>query len=96
MKFTLTWIVDQNVAGIECHVDLLPERRMRVRYADERVGYETLDYYDFGSNPYGIKKRTIIAKWNLEPKDMNRYVKGILTEPKEPIVFYLDNCFPKE
>ena len=27
---------------------------------------------------------------------MNRYVKGILTEPKEPIVFYLDNCFPKE
>ena len=96
VKFTLTWIVDQNVAGIECHVDLLPERRMRVRYADERVGYETLDYYDFGSNPYGIKKRTIIAKWNLEPKDMNRYAKGILTEPKEPIVFYLDNCFPKE
>lgn len=56
VKFTLTWIVDQNVAGIECHVDLLPERRMRVRYADERVGYETLDYYDFGSNPYGSKK----------------------------------------
>ena len=96
VKFILTWIVDQNVAGIECHVDLLPERRMRVRYADKRVGYETLDYYDFGSNPYGIKKRTIITKWNLEPKDMNRYAKGILTEPKEPIVFYLDNCFPKE
>lgn len=96
VKFMLTWIVDQNVAGIECHVDLLPERRMQVRYADKRIGYETLDYYDFGNNPYGVKKKTIIAKWNLEPKDMERYAKGILTEPKEPIVFYLDNCFPKE
>jgi len=96
VKFVLTWIVDQNVAGIECHVDALPERRMRMRYADERVGYETLDYYDFGHNPYGVKKRTIITKWNLEPKDLNRYARGILTEPKEPIVFYLDNCFPKE
>ncbi len=96
VKFKLTWIVDQNVAGIECHVDLLPERRMRVRYADERVGYETLNYYDFGTNPYGVKKRTIVTKWNLEPKDMNAYAKGILTEPKEPIVFYLDAYFPKE
>ena len=96
VKFMLTWIVDQNVAGIECHIDLLPERKMRMRYADKRIGYETLNYYDFGCNPYGIKKKTIITKWNLEPKDMNRYAKGILTEPKEPIVFYLDNCFPKE
>jgi hypothetical protein len=41
---------------------------------------------------------TFISHWRLEPKaeDMDRWKKGVLVEPKKPIVFYIDPATPKQ
>ena len=40
----------------------------------------------------------MIRRWRLEPKteDMAAYRKGILVEPKKPIVYYIDPATPKK
>ena len=43
---------------MECIIRVLPEKSMVVRYADPRVGYRTLSYLDYGSNPQGVKKES--------------------------------------
>src|SRR5690606_6148865 len=73
---------------------LLPETPMRVRYADPRVGWFTLQQVDFGSDELKAATRTIIRRWRLEPKEPEAYARGELVEPVKPIVFYLDPATP--
>ena len=73
---------------------LLPETPMRVRYADPRVGWFTIEQVDFGSDELKAATRTIIRRWRLEPKDPEAYARGELVEPVKPIVFYLDPATP--
>lgn len=49
----------------------------------------------FNGDSRGAQARYYAQRWNLEPKDMEQYRKGVLTEPKKPIVFYVDNTFPE-
>ncbi|WP_285060073.1 zinc-dependent metalloprotease [Pedobacter ginsengisoli] len=76
----------------------LPEQLMLPRSFDERVGYFATGYTDFDSNPQGVAKTSMITRWRLEPKkeDEQRYLKGELVEPKQPIVFYIDPATPKK
>lgn len=75
---------------------LLPEKPMRPRYEDYRVGWFTVDQIDYGSDAQKAEEVSYIRRWRLEPKDMEAYKRGELVEPKKPIVYYLDPATPKK
>ena len=69
---------------------LLPERPMAARRCDNRVGFFTVNYEDFGNDDAKVQTRCYITRWRLEPKDPNAAV----SDPVKPIVFYLDPATP--
>jgi len=77
---------------------ILPEKPMKPRYEDNRVGYFSTGYTDFDANPQGVKDINMIARWRLEPKpeDMEKYKRGELVEPAKQIVYYIDPATPKK
>lgn len=77
---------------------LLPKVAAKARYFDPRVGYFTRSYTDFDANPQGVKEIEMAVRWKLEPKpeDVQKYLRGELVEPKEPIIFYIDPATPKK
>jgi hypothetical protein len=77
---------------------LLPKVPMKARYFDSRVGYFATGYTDFDANPQGVKKVSMITRWRLEPKpeDVEKYKRGELVEPQNPIVYYIDPATPKK
>lgn len=74
---------------------LLPENPMRPRYFDSRVGWFTLNKYDYSSAELKSDKKTYIRRWRLEPKDPEAYARGELVDPIKPIVYYLDPATPE-
>lgn len=77
---------------------LLPKEPMKPRLFDSRVGYFAVGYKDFDENPHGVKNKANITRWRLEPKeeDKEKYLRGELVEPKNPIVIYIDPATPKK
>ena len=77
---------------------LLPKEPMKPRLFDSRVGYFAVGYKDFDENPHGVKYKANITRWRLEPKDEDKekYLRGELVEPKNPIVIYIDPATPKK
>lgn len=77
---------------------LLPKEPMKPRLFDGRVGYFAVGYKDFDANPHGVKYKANITRWRLEPKaeDVEKYLRGELVEPKNPIVIYIDPATPKK
>ena len=77
---------------------LLPAIPMKARYADARVGYFSANYVDFDANPQGIKRLGVITRWRMEPRDedIEKYKRGELVEPKNPIVYYIDPATPRK
>ncbi len=74
---------------------LLPETPMSPRLEDERVGYFVNRITHFSDNE-SSKKYAIVQRYRLEPKDARAYAAGQLTEPKKPIVYYIDPATPKK
>lgn len=77
---------------------LLPKLPMKRRAYDPRVGYISLDFTDFESNPQHRERVSIVTRWRLEPKeeDKERYLRGDLVDPEKPIIFYIDPATPKK
>jgi hypothetical protein len=77
---------------------LLPEKPMRARQMDARVGYFAVGHIDFDADPQGVKQQIYVKRWRLEPKaeDMEKYKRGELVEPVKPIVYYIDPATPKK
>ena len=75
---------------------LLPEEPMQPRLFDPRVGFFTVDQYDFGSEALKADRNKYIRRWKLEPKDPEAYKRGELVEPIKPIVYYLDPGTPEK
>lgn len=77
---------------------LLPEKPMKRRYFDERVGWFTTRQTDYGLPVQRAKSVTYLDRWRLEVKDedIERFKRGELVEPKQPIVYYIDRATPKE
>ncbi len=78
---------------------LMPKTPMVPREFDQRVGY----FADSGYTPLtddqqNIEFKSFIVRYRLEPKkeDLERYRKGELVEPKQPIVYYIDPATPKQ
>ncbi len=75
---------------------LLPENPMKPRLFDSRVGWFTLNKYDYSSSELKSDKKTFIRRWRLEPKDPEAYARGELVEPIKPIIYYLDPATPEK
>jgi hypothetical protein len=74
----------------------LPADPMRPRLADDRVGYFEVRQYDFGMDEHRAARRRMINRWRLEPRDPGAIERGELTEPVEPIVYYIDPATPEK
>ena len=68
----------------------LPEKPMRPRLYDERVGYFNIRQYDYSRDEQRAPRRTYIVRWRLEKKNP----EAAVSEPVKPIVFYVDPATP--
>jgi hypothetical protein len=79
---------------------LMPEKPMQGRHFDMRVGYfaDNAGYIPISDDQQQIESKTFIVRYRLEPKaeDMEKYKRGELVEPKQPIVYYIDPATPKQ
>lgn len=73
---------------------LLPREPMRPRYADQRVGFFTVERVNYGLDEQKAATQEFIRRWRLEPKDPAAYARGELVEPVKPIVYYIDPATP--
>jgi hypothetical protein len=68
----------------------LPEKPMMQRNYDERVGYDSSSFVDFGTAEHRSVNKRIISRFRLEKKD----AAAAMSEPVKPIVFYIDAATP--
>jgi hypothetical protein len=83
-----------NSATVVLHHSMvrLPEKPMMPRLFDERVGYFTTSTMDYSRSEYKAERTRYIARWRLEKKDPS----AAISEPKKPIVYYIDAATPKK
>jgi hypothetical protein len=79
-------------ASVVMHFSMvkLPDQPMMPRVFDARVGYFTVQQFDYGRDEHRAERRRYIARWRLEKKDPTAAV----SEPVKPIVFYVDPATP--
>lgn len=85
--------------GLNTSFVLLPKVPMQRRLFDPRVGYFTDDFTLFSDNQQRVEPKRFITRWRLEPKDSadaELMKRGILVEPRKPIVYYIDPATPKQ
>ncbi|MEH2238239.1 zinc-dependent metalloprotease [Nostoc sp.] len=70
----------------------LPDQDYRPRLADDRVGYFITAYQDLSKDDGGDSFVRYINRWHLEKQDP----KAVISPPKKPIVFWIDNAVPLE
>jgi hypothetical protein len=75
---------------------LLPKKPAQRRMYDERVGYFSDGYNNYGLNEQKTKSERFVTRWKLEPKkgEEAKYLSGELVEPQKPIVYYIDPATP--
>ncbi len=69
----------------------LPEP-MPVRLADPRIGHFESEVWDFSTDTKFTPRTHYVNRWRLEKKDPD----ALLSEPKEPIVFWIDRTVPEK
>lgn len=75
----------------------LPEKPMRKRYFDPRVGFFSSSYAIYGEDSQKADRQSFAVRWRLEPKnaaDAEKQKRGELIEPAKPIVYYIDPATP--
>lgn len=77
---------------------LLPEEPMQRRLHDRRVGWFARGTTDYGLDAQQSKSVRYLDRWRLEVKDedVEKFKRGELVEPKEPIVYYIDRATPEK
>jgi len=108
IRFYQTWVADRSellrrveeaeesvVASLGfvfyTNLYLLPDKPMRPRFWDSRVGYFATSFRDYGTGEYGGRERGFIQRYRLVKKDPD----ALLSEPVQPILFYLDRGVPE-
>jgi hypothetical protein len=71
---------------------LLPATPMRPRLCDNRVGFFSVRFEDYGAaeEEARVPTRCYITRWRLEPKNPTAAV----SDPVKPIVYYIDPATP--
>jgi Met-zincin/Domain of unknown function (DUF5117)/Domain of unknown function (DUF5118) len=87
-------LADNRGFTLRVHYSLsqLPDKDYRPRIADERIGYFITAYQDLSKDDRGDSFVRYINRWNLEKQDP----KAVISPPKKPIVFWIDNAVPLE
>jgi hypothetical protein len=70
----------------------LPDEPMHVRKADSRVGHFVTRRNEYTNDLAPFPRQYFVNRWRLEKKDP----AAELSEPKQPIVFWLDRSIPLE
>lgn len=70
----------------------LPDEPMRPRKADARVGHFVTRHHEYTNDAAPFPRQYFVNRWRLEKKDP----AAALSEPKQPIVFWLDRNIPVE
>lgn len=88
-------------ATIEMNTSLimLPEKPMKKRLFDPRVGYFATGYTVYDEESQRTDNPTYVVRWRLEPKndlDAARQRNGEAIEPAKPIIYYIDPATPKK
>ncbi len=99
VKSMMTYTTDKEgpLTTIEArNIVLLPEKPMTPRYSDERVGFFEETRHVFDEKYDFLQKYGIINRWNLQPKDVEKYLAGEQVEPVKPIVWYVDPAIPEK
>jgi hypothetical protein len=78
--------------GVHYSMHELPAKPMKPRLADDRVGYFLTSYKDFTRDNDEDFFVHYANRWRLEKKDSTED----MSEPKKPIVFYVDRTVPKK
>jgi len=83
---------------VSTSIMLMPKTPMVPRAFDLRVGYFAGGYSALADDQQNSDYKTFIVRYRLEPKDEDKekYKKGILVEPKQQIVYYIDPATPKQ
>lgn len=79
-------------AIIHYSLAMLPELPMQGRFADERVGYFTEAFVEYGGERSGTRGREYITRYRLEKKDP----AAALSEPIKPITVYIAQEVPEK
>lgn len=74
---------------------MLPRDPMRPRACDDRVGFFSVTFTDYGADTDRAEETCYITRWRLEPSDPEAYARGELVDPVEPIVYYIDPATPE-
>jgi hypothetical protein len=69
---------------------LLPEKPMQPRVHDDRVGFFTVRFEDYGTDEHQVKNVRYITRWRMEPSDPEAEV----CDPVKPIVFHVGRGVP--
>lgn len=79
---------------VEMHHSMveLPERPMRPRKFDERVGYFDTQFEQYSDEEVQVEEVRFIKRWRLEKKNPD----AKLSEPVQPIVYYIGRETPKK
>ncbi|MGZ5715550.1 MAG: zinc-dependent metalloprotease [Caldimonas sp.] len=78
--------------GIHYSIARLPDEPMHGRRADPRVGYFESGRFDFSNDLQRTPRQRYVNRWRLEKKDPD----AALSEPREPIVFWIDRNVPEK
>jgi hypothetical protein len=78
--------------GVHYSLLELPVTPMRARYADERVGYFVSAIKDFSRDTAESFFVRFVNRWRLEKRNPT----AVLSEPVQPIVYYIDRTVPTE
>ncbi|MFI3316446.1 MAG: zinc-dependent metalloprotease [Rikenellaceae bacterium] len=73
---------------------LLPREPMRSRISDVRIGAFLSQKTMVSNRNDNLEDYTVARRWNLIPKDSAAYMRGELSDPVKPILFYVDTLFP--
>ncbi len=79
-------------AIVHYSISMLPETPMQGRYADDRVGYFTEPFIEYGGDRTGSRQREFITRYRLEKKDP----AAALSEPIKPITVYIAEEVPEK
>lgn len=78
--------------GMRFSLFALPDDPMQPRYADDRVGHFLTAVKDFSRDREETSYVRFIERWRLEKRDPTAEI----SEPVQPIVFYIDRSVPLE
>jgi hypothetical protein len=94
VKKPVIYAADSRSLLVRFHYSIakLPATGYRPRLADDRVGHFLAMMGDYTSDRPDDPTLRYVTRWQVEKKDPS----AALSEPKQPIVFYLEASIPKE